>query len=138
VALPAAAPVALGLALRARRPRGAPALLAAGLAVTGAGVAAGAGSAAATVAWAAGATALVVGGFAARSALTRRLGLGVFAAALAKLALWDVWRLARGYQVGVFVAVGALLLAASYLYARRGARGGLAREAAQPTSRASA
>ncbi|MFL5302141.1 MAG: hypothetical protein ACJ79R_17540, partial [Anaeromyxobacteraceae bacterium] len=45
---------------------------------------------------------------------------GVFAATLAKLAFWDVWRLARSYQILVFIAVGALLLAASYLYARRG------------------
>jgi hypothetical protein len=128
LALPGAAPVALGLALRDRRPRGAPALLAAGLALGGAGVVVGAGSAAATVAWAACAASLVVFGFAAGSPLARRLGLGVFAAALAKLALWDVWRLARGYQVGVLVAVGGLLLAASYLYARRGARPATARE----------
>ncbi|MFL5262246.1 MAG: DUF2339 domain-containing protein, partial [Anaeromyxobacteraceae bacterium] len=92
----------------------------AGLALAGGGVLAAAGSAAGTVVWAVCATALVVGGFAARSALARRLGLGVFAATLAKLAFWDVWRLARSYQILVFIAVGALLLAASYLYARRG------------------
>jgi predicted membrane protein DUF2339 len=131
VALPALAPVALGLAVRARRPRGAAALVAAGLAIAGGGVLAAAGSAAGTVAWAVCATALVVGGFAARSALARRLGLGVFAATLAKLAFWDVWRLARSYQILVFVAVGALLLAASYLYARRG-RGGSGRSDAAP------
>jgi hypothetical protein len=70
-------------------------------------------------AWAA----LLVGaGFAARSALHRWLGLALFAVTLGKLALWDVWRLSRLYQIGVFTAVGALLLAASYLYARHGSR----------------
>jgi len=67
--------------------------------------------------------ALLVGvGFAARSALHRWLGLALFAATLGKLALWDVWNLSRLYQIGVFTAVGALLLAASYLYARHGSR----------------
>jgi len=70
-------------------------------------------------AWAA----LLVGvGFAARSALHRWLGLALFAGTLGKLALWDVWRLSRLYQIGVFTAVGVLLLAASYLYARHGSR----------------
>jgi hypothetical protein len=70
-------------------------------------------------AWAA----LLVGvGFAARSALHRWLGLALFAGTLGKLALWDVWKLSRLYQVAVFSAVGALLLAAAYLYARHGGR----------------
>ncbi len=67
--------------------------------------------------------ALLVGvGFAARSALHRWLGLVLFAGTLGKLAFWDVWKLSRLYQIGVFTAVGALLLAASYLYARHGGR----------------
>lgn len=67
--------------------------------------------------------ALLVGaGFLVRSALHRWLGLALFALTLGKLALWDVWRLSRLYQIGVFTAVGALLLAASYLYARHGSR----------------
>lgn len=65
---------------------------------------------------------LVAAGFAARSALHRWLGLGLFGITLAKLALWDAWRLPRVYQIGIFLAVGALLLAASYLYARHGGR----------------
>ncbi len=65
---------------------------------------------------------LVAAGFAARSAFHRWLGLGLFVITLAKLALWDVWRLPRLYQIGVFLAVGILLLAASYLYARHGSR----------------
>ncbi len=65
---------------------------------------------------------LVGAGFAARSALHRWIGLALFAGTLGKLALWDVWRLSRVYQIGVFTAVGALLLAASYLYARHGGR----------------
>jgi len=78
--------------------------------------------AASTLAWAAFATGLVGAGFARRSRLVRSLGLCLFAATMAKLALWDVWTLPRGYRIGVLVGVGALLLAASYLYARHGAR----------------
>lgn len=69
--------------------------------------------------------ALLLGlGFAARSALHRWLGLGLFALTLAKLVMHDVWRLPRLYQIAVFLAVGVLLLAAAFLYARRAARGG--------------
>jgi hypothetical protein len=68
------------------------------------------------------ASALVAVGFAARERLHRWLGLGLFAVTLGKLALWDVWKLARGQQVAVLLAVGALLLAAAFLYARFGER----------------
>jgi hypothetical protein len=118
----AAAHAALGARMRARAPsRGAAcaALSVAFLATAAALLLPGAGS---TLAWAALATALVGAGFARRSRLVRSLGLGLFAATVAKLALWDVWTLPRAWQVGVLLAVGALLLAASYLYARHGAR----------------
>src|SRR5262249_47880584 len=52
----------------------------------------------------------------------RYLGLGLFAPTLLKLALWDVWQLPRAYQILVLIAVGALLLGASFLYARFGRR----------------
>jgi hypothetical protein len=68
------------------------------------------------------AVALLAGGFAARSALHRYLGLGLFGVTLAKLALADVWTLQRAYQTVVFLGVGALLVAAGFLYARFGRR----------------
>ena len=61
-------------------------------------------------------------GFLAREVLHRWLGLGLFAATLAKLVLSDVWRLGRGQQILVFLAVGALMLGAGFLYARYGRR----------------
>jgi hypothetical protein len=67
--------------------------------------------------------ALLVGvGFLAREMFHRWLGLALFAATLGKLLLHDVWQLARPYQVLVFLAVGALMLAAAFLYARYGRR----------------
>jgi hypothetical protein len=65
---------------------------------------------------------LVAVGFAARELLHRWLGLVLFAATLAKLALSDVWRLSRPLQIVAFTALGALLLAAAFLYARFGRR----------------
>ena len=41
---------------------------------------------------------------------------------MGKLALYDVWNLPRVYQMMVLLAVGALLLGASFLYARFGRR----------------
>jgi hypothetical protein len=117
-----AAHLSLGARMRARAPgRGAifAALSVAFLAVAAALAWPGAES---TLAWAALAIALVAAGLARRSRLVRSLGLGLFAATVAKLATWDAWTLPRAWQVGVFLGVGALLLAASYLYARAGAR----------------
>ena len=65
---------------------------------------------------------LVGGGFLFRDAFHRRLGLGLFVIVLGKLLLADVWRLSRLQQVAVFLGVGALLLAAAFLYARLGKR----------------
>jgi hypothetical protein len=65
---------------------------------------------------------LVGGGFVFRDAFHRWLGLGLFAIVLAKLVLVDVWRLSRLQQVAVFLAIGCLLLAAAFLYARFGPR----------------
>jgi hypothetical protein len=67
--------------------------------------------------------ALLVGfGFAQRNKTHRFLGLGLFALALGKLVFWDVWHLARLQQMMVLIAMGALLLGSSFLYARFGNR----------------
>ena len=67
--------------------------------------------------------AVLVGiGFGGRNRLHRYLGLGLFAVALGKLVLWDVWHLPRLYQMLVLILIGALLLGASFLYARFGRR----------------
>jgi uncharacterized membrane protein len=86
---------------------------------------------------------LVAIGFSARDRVHRYLGLGLFGVTLGKLVLWDVWHLERLYQMLVLVGVGALLLGASYLYARLGRRlvhflrdGGVEGQAGGPGSRA--
>jgi uncharacterized membrane protein len=62
--------------------------------------------------------ALVVAGVAARSAMNRILGLGLLALVIAKLYLFDVWQLSRGFRITAFLALGGLLLLVSYLYSR--------------------
>lgn len=61
-------------------------------------------------------------GFAARDRLHRLLGIVVFGATLAKLALWDLWELERPFQILGLVTIGLLLLAGGFLYARFGKR----------------
>jgi hypothetical protein len=68
------------------------------------------------------ATLLVGIGFGVRDRLQRYLGLALLAVTLGKLALYDVWQLPRAYQILVLMGVGALLLGASFLYARFGKR----------------
>jgi Predicted membrane protein (DUF2339) len=53
-----------------------------------------------------------------RSGLNRGLGLGLIAAVVVKLYVYDVWLLARLYRVAAFAGLGVLLLATSYLYSR--------------------
>ncbi|MDB4965512.1 MAG: uncharacterized protein JWN44_1201 [Myxococcales bacterium] len=65
---------------------------------------------------------LVAVGFFARDRVHRYLGLALFALTLGKLALYDIWTLPRVFQMLVLLAVGALLLGASFLYARFGKR----------------
>jgi hypothetical protein len=57
-------------------------------------------------------------GFALEDAFHRRIGLALFLATTLKLAAWDVWNLARTYQIVVLVVVGVLLLGAGFMYAR--------------------
>jgi uncharacterized membrane protein len=65
------------------------------------------------------AVALVGFGVARRSALNRALGLGLIAIVVAKLYLYDVWRMSRGmYRFAAFAGLGVFLLTTSYLYSR--------------------
>ncbi|MEO8051592.1 MAG: DUF2339 domain-containing protein, partial [Acidobacteriota bacterium] len=64
------------------------------------------------------ASALVATGVALRSALSRMLGLGLFALVIVKLYLLDVWSLSRGFRITAFLALGGMLLLVSYLYSR--------------------
>jgi hypothetical protein len=62
---------------------------------------------------------LVALGVGRRSALDRILGLLLIAAIVAKLYLYDVWRISRGmYRVAAFAGLGVFLLITSYLYSR--------------------
>ena len=61
-------------------------------------------------------------GFGLKEKAHRYLGLVLFVLTIAKLALWDVWSLPRVDQILILGAVGALLLGASFLYARFGKR----------------
>ena len=62
--------------------------------------------------------AALVYGMTKRLMLDRALGLVLLGTVIAKLYLWDVWQLNRFYRISAFVALGILLLAASYLYSR--------------------
>jgi hypothetical protein len=62
--------------------------------------------------------ALVAGGVATRTRINRVLGLGLLALVMFKLYLADVWAMARIHRVIAFIALGALLLGASFLYSR--------------------
>ena len=67
--------------------------------------------------------ALLLGiGFGARNSLHRYLGLALFVLTIGKLALFDIWSLARVYQMIICLGVGALLVTAGFLYARFGRR----------------
>ena len=54
-----------------------------------------------------------------RHAATRILGIGLFGMVVVKLYLYDVWLLAALYRMVAFAILGALLLAASFLYRQR-------------------
>jgi len=61
---------------------------------------------------------LTASGVVYRLAVNRILGLALFGFVIAKLYLWDIWSLQLAYRVAAFAALGALLLATSYLYSR--------------------
>jgi uncharacterized membrane protein len=50
--------------------------------------------------------------------MDRLLALGAIGFVVVKLYFYDVWLLDRLYRISAFVALGILLLAASYLYSR--------------------
>jgi uncharacterized membrane protein len=64
------------------------------------------------------ALALITAGVLARTRINRILGLGLLAAVVLKLYLYDVWLLRRIYRVTAFAVLGVLLLLTSYLYSR--------------------
>jgi uncharacterized membrane protein len=57
-----------------------------------------------------------------RSTPDRLLGLTLLSIVVGKLYLYDVWQLIRFYRITAFVALGAILLAASFIYSRFHAR----------------
>ena len=69
-----------------------------------------------TIVWAVVASALLATGIVRRIRLARLVGLGVLAVSVAKLLLFDTSSLATPGRVGVFAAVGVLLIAGAFLY----------------------
>ncbi len=59
---------------------------------------------------------LISAGVATRTPINRITGLGLIGFVVVKLYLFDVWQLGRVYRISAFVALGALLLATSFLY----------------------
>src|SRR4029077_7278767 len=59
---------------------------------------------------------LVSAGVATRTPINRIAGLGLMGFVVVKLYLFDVWQVGRVYRISAFVALGALLLATSFLY----------------------
>jgi uncharacterized membrane protein len=62
--------------------------------------------------------AALIYGVARKSATNRTLGLVLLGLVIAKLYIWDVWFLVRLYRMTAFIALGILLLGASYTYSR--------------------
>ena len=69
-----------------------------------------------TIVWATVASALLVTGILRRVKVVRLWGLGLLAASATKLLLFDTASLATPGRVGVFAAVGVLLIAGAFLY----------------------
>src|SRR5262249_49480118 len=61
---------------------------------------------------------LITLGVATRTVINRVLGLMLLGLVVAKLYLLDVWKVGLGFRVAAFLALGALLLAVSFLYSR--------------------
>jgi uncharacterized membrane protein len=62
--------------------------------------------------------AVLLFGISRRSPLDRTLALTLIGLVVLKLYVYDVWLLNRFYRVSAFVALGILLLTASYVYSR--------------------
>jgi uncharacterized membrane protein len=61
---------------------------------------------------------LMAAGFWRQSAFVRWLALALIAATIAKVFVYDIWDLSRGYRIVSFVLLGVLLLAVSFAYQR--------------------
>jgi hypothetical protein len=61
---------------------------------------------------------MVVLGVTLRSLVNRSIGLSLLAIVILKLYFYDVWQLQQTFRVVAFVALGLLLLTASFLYSR--------------------
>jgi uncharacterized membrane protein len=61
---------------------------------------------------------LVIAGVATRTTINRILGLVLIGLVIAKLYVNDVWQLGRIFRITAFLALGAFLLAISYLYSK--------------------
>ena len=66
--------------------------------------------------WSAIASAFLSAGIVRRIRAARHVGLGLLAASVVKLLLFDTSTLATPGRVGVFAAVGVLLIAGAFLY----------------------
>ncbi len=64
------------------------------------------------------ALALIAAGVSTASAVNRACGLVLIAAVVVKLYAYDVWLLRTLYRTTAFIALGALLVASSYVYSR--------------------
>lgn len=64
------------------------------------------------------AIALAMAGILRKSSADRILAIALLAFVIAKLYLWDVWQLTRVYLVTAFIALGVILLVASFIYSR--------------------
>jgi uncharacterized membrane protein len=53
-----------------------------------------------------------------KSSADRKLAVVLLGLVVAKLYLWDVWQLTRFYLVTAFIALGVILLVASFIYSR--------------------
>ncbi len=62
--------------------------------------------------------AILIAGILRKSTADRALAVVLLGLVVAKLYLWDVWQLARFYLITAFVALGVILLAASFIYSR--------------------
>ena len=62
--------------------------------------------------------AIAIAGILRKSSADRILAIVLLTLVIAKLYLWDVWQLTRFYLVTAFIALGVILLVASFVYSR--------------------
>ena len=75
-----------------------------------------------TIAWAIVASLLLFIGIVCRKRWSRLAGLGILAASVAKLLLADTSSLATPVRIGVFAAVGVMLIVGAFLYLKFNSR----------------